>query len=230
VYQVEATDSGLPDGPLAVATAMEGEPEIREEITLQNQRGGSRVRFGDLQLVNVAGGLLWVRPFYVSVEQDSGRVASLTEYAFVMATYDERSAYDTTLGGVLAQLFPGLNANIGERSDTQVSAVAELDESASTAPSADGPDAAADGSTGDTTTGDAESPEAPAELLAQADRLLRQAEEELRLDGDLGAYQQRVDQAAALVAEALDALGSAPTPSTEPVAGQPATESTAPSD
>jgi uncharacterized protein len=230
VYEVEATDSGLPDGPLAVATAMEGEPEIREEITLQNQRGGSRVRFGDLQLVNVAGGLLWVRPFYVSVEQDSGRVASLTEYAFVMATYDERSAYDTTLGGVLAQLFPGLDANIGERSDTQVSAVAELDESASTAPSADGPDVAADESSGDTTTGDTESSEAPAELLAQADRLLRQAEEELRLDGDLGAYQQRVDEAADLVAQALDALGSGPTQSTEAVAGQPPTESTAPSD
>ncbi len=73
VVEENPDGDGLPDGPLAIANAMEAEPAIRAEITLQNQRGGSRVRFGDLQLINIAGGLLWVRPFYVSTEQDSGR-------------------------------------------------------------------------------------------------------------------------------------------------------------
>ena len=129
VHEVVPAERGLPDGPLSIANSMQADAQINEEITLQ-QRGGSRVRFGDLQLVNIAGGLLWLRPFYVSVEQESGAVASVTEYEFVMATYDERSAYSTTIGGALAELFPGLNADIGERSDTQVAPTLELDESA----------------------------------------------------------------------------------------------------
>ena len=219
VYVVEESAAGLPDGPLAIANAMEAEPEIRAEITLQNQRGGSRVRFGDLQLINIADGLLWVRPFYVSVEQDSGRVTSVTEYAFVMATYDERSAYSTTLGGALADLFPGLDANIGERSDDQITPVAELDDSVPASAGADElgvpPDEPADDTTG-TESGSG----APADLLTEADELLRTAEEDLRLDGDLGAYQDRVNQAAALVEEALGLLGAEATPSTDPPAGE----------
>ena len=36
----------------------------------------------------------------------SGTVASVTEYDFVMATYDERSAYSATLGGALGRAVP----------------------------------------------------------------------------------------------------------------------------
>ena len=227
VYVVEEAADGLPDGPLAIANAMEAEPEIRAEITLQNQRGGSRVRFGDLQLVNVAGGLLWVRPFYVSVEQDSGGVTSVTEYAFVMATYDERSAYSTTLGGALADLFPGLSANIGERSDTQITPVAELDDSSPASAGADELGVPPEEPVDDTTaTGSGSG--APTDLLAEADELLRTAEEQLRLDGDLGAYQERVNQAAALVDEALSLLGAEATTSTDPPVAEPV--STEPTD
>jgi uncharacterized protein len=218
VVEENPEGEGLPDGPLAIANAMEAEPAIRAEITLQNQRGGSRVRFGDLQLINVSGGLLWVRPFYVSTEQDSGRVASVTEYAFVMATYDERSAYSTTLGGALAELFPGLDANIGERSDDQITPFAQLDDSVPTSAGADEPgippDDEAVGPTEESASG------APTDLLTEADELLRDAEEQLRLDGDLGAYQERVNNAAALVEEALGVLGTEATTSTEPPAGE----------
>ena len=177
VVEENPDGDGLPDGPLAIANAMEAEPAIRAEITLQNQRGGSRVRFGDLQLINVAGGLLWVRPFYVSTEQDSGRVASVTEYAFVMATYDERSAYSTTLGGALAELFPGLDANIGERSDDQVTPFAELDESVPTSAGADEPGVSPGDDVDATTAGSGSG--APADLLTEADLLLGEAEEQL---------------------------------------------------
>jgi uncharacterized membrane protein (UPF0182 family) len=229
VYEVQPGERGLPDGPLAIANSMQADAQINEQITLQ-QRGGSRVRFGDLQLVNIAGGLLWVRPFYVSVQQESGTVAAVTEYEFVMATYDERSAYSVTLGGVLAELFPGLNANIGERSDTQVDPVVELDESASTPGSADQPDDVPDAPTPDAGTDGSSAPSEPADLLAQADELLRTANEQLRLDADLGAYQERVNEAAALVDEALTLLGADPTASTEPAtAGEP-TVSTTPAD
>jgi hypothetical protein len=58
-------------------------------------------------------------------------------------------------------------------------------------------------------------------LLAQADELLRTAEDQLRVDGDLGAYQQRVDQAAALVSQALGLLDSDTTISTAPPGSAP---------
>ena len=58
--------------------------------------------------------------------------------------------------------------------------------------------------------------------------MLRTAEEQLRLDADLGAYQERVNQAADLVGQALEALGDGSTTSTEPL-GE-ATVSTEPVD
>jgi uncharacterized protein len=216
VHVVDDSGSGLPEGPLSVANSMESDPEISEEVTLQNSRsGGSRVRFGDLQLVNIADGLLWVRPFYVSVEQDSGSVTSVNDYEFIMATYDERSVYATTLGGALAQLFPCLQANIGERSDTPVTPVAEVDRSGP-CPTEPAPSTAPDGSTDASSAGDGEPATAPTDLLAQAETLLRDAEENLRVDGDLGAYQQRVNEAARLVGDALDQLDSEPGSTTAP--------------
>ena len=216
VHEVAAGERGLPDGPLSIANSMQADAQINEEITLQ-QRGGSRVRFGDLQLVNIAGGLLWVRPFYVSVEQESGTVASVTEYEFVMATYDERSAYSTTLGGALAELFPGLNADIGERSDTQVAPTLELDESAPATGVRSSRTVGAEDPGADPADDVSGSSGTPTDLLTEADELLRLADEELR-EGNLGAYQERVEQAAALVDEALTLLGAdAATATTEPV-------------
>ena len=69
-----------------------------------------------------------------ATEQDGGVVSSVIEYAFIMVAYDENAAYSTTLGGALAQLFPGLDVNIGERSDSATEPIAEVDESASIPP------------------------------------------------------------------------------------------------
>jgi uncharacterized membrane protein (UPF0182 family) len=223
VYGVDPGEAGLPDGPLSIANTMESDPAISEEVTVQNQqRGGSRVRFGDLQLVDIAGGLLWVRPFYVGTEQDGGVVSSVIEYAFIMVAYDENAAYSTTLGGALAQLFPGLDVDIGERSDTASEPVAEVDQSAPI-PSAD-TNGDVSGSSGETPAQGAATG-TPTALLAEADQLLRTAEDQLRIDGDLGDYQQRVDQAAALVSQALAQLDNDVTASTAPPASEP-TEAT----
>jgi hypothetical protein len=222
VYVVDPGEAGLPDGPLSIANTMESDPSISEEVTVQNQqRGGSRVRFGDLQLVDIAGGLLWVRPFYVGTEQDGGAVSSVIEYAFIMVAYDENAAYGETLGEALAQLFPGLNVNIGERSDAATEPVAEVDESAPITP-ADEQGTDPSGSPGENTDeGQDATPGTPSALLADADELLRTAEDQLLVDGDLGAYQQRVDQAAALVSQALGLLDSDAVISTAPPGSAP---------
>ena len=62
-YVVQERNGQLPDGPLRVAGNAESQSEISDRITLDNQdAGGTKVRFGDLQLVPVGDGMIWVRP------------------------------------------------------------------------------------------------------------------------------------------------------------------------
>jgi hypothetical protein len=150
-------------------------------------------------------------------------VSSVIEYAFIMVAYDENAAYSTTLGGALAQLFPGLDIDVGERSDSATPPTAEVDESASIPP----PDVAGNAPSGSLGENPDQGPPpgTPSALLAEADELLRTAEDQLRVDGDLGAYQQRVDEAAHLVSQALALLDADAAISTAPPASA-ATEAT----
>ena len=104
----------LPDGPRTVSNQIDSEPSIAQQITLQTG-GGNRVRFGDLQLIPVADGLLYVRPFYAAVPQSSDRATTVTGYRFVIVAYDGRAAYGESLGEALAKLFPGFEGDLGDR-------------------------------------------------------------------------------------------------------------------
>jgi uncharacterized protein len=199
----------LPDGPVRVASQAESEPRISREISLQdNQESGTQVRFGDLQLVPVNGGLIYVRPFYVEVQQP-GPIPLVTEFRFVITSFGERATYAPTMGQALGQLFPGFN---GVLSDRVPDPGGDLTES----PDFDGfdPDADFDGD-GDGQPLEPDQPPArpgpgddadAAELLAEAEALFIEAEAGLRANGDLGAYQQSVEEARDLVARALDLL------------------------
>jgi uncharacterized protein len=178
------------DGPRTVSNQIDSSPSITQQITLQTG-GGNRVRFGDLQLVPLADGLLWVRPFYASVTPSgSGGGSAVTEYRFVIVSYNGRVEYGESLAGALAKIFAGFQGDLGDRVG------------------ADG--TAAPPGTGDTATG------TPTEILQQADQLLNEADQALR-DGDLGAYQQKVDAAKALVGQAL--AGLSPPTTTAPSGG-----------
>ena len=107
-------ESPLPEGPRTVSNQIDSEPSIAQQITLQTG-GGNRVRFGDLQLVPVADGLLWIRPFYAAVPQSSDRATTVTEYRFVIVAYNGRAAYGESLGEALAKLFPGFDEDLGDR-------------------------------------------------------------------------------------------------------------------
>lgn len=97
------------DGPLKVANNAESEDLVRREITLLNQaEGGSQVKFGDLQLVPVSNGLLYVRPLYVEVDGQSS-------YRKIIVSYNRDAVIADTIGQALAQLFPGFELNIGDR-------------------------------------------------------------------------------------------------------------------
>lgn len=200
----------LPDGPVRVASQAESEPRIGREISLQdNVESGTRVRFGDLQLVPVNGGLIYVRPFYVEVQQP-GPIPLVTEYRFVITSYGDRATYAPTLGQALAQLFPGFATNVGDRVadpgaedefdpefnvvDPDSDQIFQEDDDQPLEPDQPGsrPSPGADADA--------------AELLAEAETLFIEAEAGLRSTGDLGAYQRSIQQARELVTRALDLI------------------------
>lgn len=98
------------DGPTVVATNAETDGTISQTITQLNQQG-STVKFGDLQLVPVGDGLLYVRPFYVLGD-------NLAEYRFMIVSYNARAVIDVSLTGALKKLFPSFNGEVGDRVGT----------------------------------------------------------------------------------------------------------------
>jgi uncharacterized membrane protein (UPF0182 family) len=201
-YVVEA--DVLPAGPLRVADQAESEQDIGPRLSLQSsEETRTRVVFGDMQLVPVADGLLYIRPVYVVNSND------VTEFRYVIASTGNNAVMGTDLESALAQLYPGFEGEIGDRVPDGLDP-----DDGSTDGSEDTGDATGE-DTGDDTSGDTSDDTsddtAPArdatalELLAEADALFVQAEELLRA-GDLGGYQQTIELARAKVAQAIDAL------------------------
>ncbi|MEM8747456.1 MAG: UPF0182 family protein, partial [Actinomycetota bacterium] len=192
------TDDQLPDGPLRVASEAESTSEISERITLDNQSdGGTSVAFGDLQIVPVADGLIYVRPYYVTVDQESAVIDNSTEFRRVIVTYQSRSVLSPTIGGALQRLFPGFDAEVGDRLGPVVD-----DEGEVTDPVDGDPPPVDDGET-------RELPENAEAILVEIDVVLAEADAALA-SGDLGTYQDKVDEAAELLDLAIDTLGLLP--------------------
>jgi uncharacterized membrane protein (UPF0182 family) len=196
----------LPPGPLRVADQAESEQSISPQLSLQaNQETATRVVFGDLQLVPVADGLLYIRPVYVFS-------SDVPEFRFVIVSTGSNAAIGTDLESALALLFPGFQEPIGDR------VLDSGDDTESPTNDETGSETSGDGSTTEPTSGDQTSgdqstvdngsatgePDALA-LLDEAEVLFAQAEELLRT-GDLGGYQDTIALAKAKVAEAIDAL------------------------
>ena len=190
-YIVDDSNGDLPDGPIRVAGNAESQQEISQRISLDNQgEGGSEVRFGDMQLITVGDGLIYIRPYYVSVPQNSGDVDEVTEFRAVIVSHDDRSVLEPTIGEALARLFPGFDGEVGDLVEDP--AEASPDDPDSEEVVEDEPEVVI-------VSGDA------AVLLEQADALFIEADEALA-SGDLGGYQEKIDEARALLAEAVAIL------------------------
>jgi hypothetical protein len=194
----------LPDGPLRVVSEAESASDLSERIDRDdNPNNNSRVRFGDLQLIPIADGLLWVRPYYVAIEGSDSTPPS-AEYRYIIVSHNAQSAFGRTLQDALVQIFPGFDIDIGDRRADIV------DEPLPEDPGDAGVDAG-DVDGGDDTGGptDTRPPldddATAADLLAEADALFDDADQYLR-EGDLAGYQEAVDQASSLVAEAIALL------------------------
>ncbi|NDA54089.1 MAG: UPF0182 family protein, partial [Actinobacteria bacterium] len=76
----------LPEGPATVAAEFGSDPVIAQQITLLDQRG-SRVIFGDLQVVPVQRGLMYVRPLFVRPDDPSAKQIFVRKF---LVSYDNR--------------------------------------------------------------------------------------------------------------------------------------------
>ena len=172
------------DGPLKVANNAESEDLVRREITLLNQaEGGSQVRFGDLQIVPVSNGLLYVRPLYVRVDGQSS-------YRKIIVSYNANAVIADTIGEALAQLFPGFEVNIGDRQGAAA------------------PDSTDPADPGDPT--DPAGDESANELLQRAQTLFDEADAALGSQPpDYATYGQKQAEARALLAQVLELLEGA---------------------
>ena len=194
-YIVEETSNRLPDGPLRVASQAESTEAISRRVSLDNVGGGgTEVRFGDLQLIQVAQGLVWVRPYYVAVPQNSAEVTSVTEYRGVIVSYNDRAVLEDTVSEALTALFPGFEGAIDETIDQPTEPDAGGD-SGGQDPSVPTPDPDPSESSGDD----------PVALLELADQAFLEADAALA-DGDLGTYQAKIAEARQLIADAFALL------------------------
>lgn len=191
----------LPPGPATVAAQFDSEPAISQIITPLDQRG-SRVVFGDLQIIPVAKSLVYVRPLYVRPDDATAKQVFVRK---ILASYDSRSVISDSVSGAIAKLFPGFSLDLGDRVGGANTSTTP-DTTNTTLPGITS--TTVPGSTGTTpTTVVAGVPQSPSELLASADALFSEADAALALTPpDFATYQAKQSAARELVRRALAAV------------------------
>lgn len=162
--------------PVLVDRQIKADKEISPIFTLLDQRG-SRVIQGDLQLLPIGNTIVWVRPIYV---QGAGK-DSYPEYTYVAVTYGDRSVLQRSVGAAIAQLF------FNGPSLSELEAQRPVNPTPTPTPTPNGGGTSANA------------------LLDQAAQKFADAQSALRA-GELGRYQQLIDEASQLVAQARQQL------------------------
>ncbi|MGH9184197.1 MAG: UPF0182 family protein, partial [Acidimicrobiales bacterium] len=180
--EVFEMETPLPDGPGIVVNNMSSDPDVAQLQTLLGiQGGGSDLIFGSLVMVPLDDSLLFVRPVYVQAE-GSDAIPLLRK---VIVEYQRRISVADTLREALAGIFGEIPAVI------------------------EGDVASGDGEPGTPTEDEPDEPDEPDErteqtisqLLADAEALFTDAQAALER-GDLGEYQDLIEEARAKVSEA----------------------------
>ncbi|GIU84233.1 MAG: UPF0182 protein [Acidimicrobiales bacterium] len=186
------------DGPAIVQANISNDDRVAREITLLDQQG-SRVLFGNLQLIPLGETILYIRPMYVQAEGST----AVPELRKVIAVFGERVAMGDTLRDALAGVFrdAAVVEAVDEVLGTTPSPPSEGEgrrpgstEAAPTEPGATPPTAERPGESDDRA------------VLVRALELLREADAALD-GGDLGGYQRKIDEARKLLEEAASPSG-----------------------
>lgn len=175
----------LPEGPATVAAEFGSDPIISQQITLLDQRG-SRVVFGDLQIVPVGRGLVYLRPLFVRPDDANAKQIFVRKF---LASYNNKVVIGETLADAVNNLFAGAGSTL-----TGTTTSAE-DQSSNTVTT---PNTSSDPAT---TTG------SPDQLLREAEKLFAEADSALGQNPpDFATYQRKLESARALVREAIALL------------------------
>ena len=192
-------DDPLPPGPATVAAQFDSDPVISQTITPLDLRG-SRVVFGDLQIVPIGKGLVYVRPLFVRPDDTAARQVFVRK---VLASYGDRSVIADSVSAAIGKLFPGFDTDLGDRVDDGKSTGVD---SGTTDTGSTDSGSTDTGATTDTTSPDT-SGQTPAQLLARADELFAEADAALgQSPPDFGTYQEKQAAARELVRQALEAI------------------------
>jgi uncharacterized membrane protein (UPF0182 family) len=203
--------------PAQIDSLINQDTAVSKDITLLNTTG-SEVLLGNVLTVPIDQSLLYVRPLYVS-SKSSGQ--ALPQLKRVIVVYNNNVYYENTLQEALQDAFPGLisvtqEQNVGQQGPGGTTATPPGSTPGSTTTTTPG----APGTSPSTTTPPAATPTV-AGLLTSAQNLFNAANSALAKNPpDFATYQQDIEQAQALVAQALK-LSSA-----QPASG--ATTTTAP--
>jgi uncharacterized membrane protein (UPF0182 family) len=191
VYDVRTP---LPAGPATVAAEFESDPVIAEIITPLDLRG-SRVTYGDLQIVPVGRGIMYLRPMYVQPDGSDSKQVFVRKF---LGHYDGRSVIGDNITQTVKLLFPGFNVDLGDRVTTPGSRPSTT----TTVPGSSG----APSSTS-TTLAPPPSGSSTQDLLARAERLFAEADAALaKTPPDFATYQQKQAEARELLSRAVSEL------------------------
>jgi len=195
IYDVKTP---LPAGPATVAAEFESDTVIAEIITPLDLRG-SRVTYGDLQIVPVGKGIMYLRPMYVQPDSSDSKQVFVRKF---LGHYDGQSVIGDSVSEAVRLLFPGFNVDLGDRVRTPGSRPT----TSTTVPGSPTTTTTVPSQTSTTVPTTGSSPE---QLLARADRLFKEADAALaKSPPDFVTYQQKQAEARILLEQALRALSS----------------------
>ena len=197
------------DGPAIVNANILSDPEVSKYTTLLNQQG-SRTQFGSLMLTPVNNSIIYIRPLYVSSDNNT----QIPELKQVIAVFGGQVVMKPTLREALQTLFPGANPQTFESSTFLEDGAGSNGSSGGGASSSEPTTTTTIPSTGNATKD---------QLIDQAAKALTAADTALR-NGDLAGYQAKVKEAQNLINQA-QALPNGTT-SSSGVSGSPGSSTT----
>jgi uncharacterized membrane protein (UPF0182 family) len=91
--------SKLVDGPLQVEARIDQNPQLSAQLTLWNQEGSNVLR-GNLIVIPIGTGLLYVEPIYLQAQQ-----SAMPEMRLIVLALQDKVGYGPTYEAALASLF-----------------------------------------------------------------------------------------------------------------------------
>lgn len=178
------SDTQQVDGPNQSFNAMVTDEQVANRLRPYLNQGSAQVVYGNLLTLPLGGGLLYAQPIYTQKAAGQGSYPALT---FVTVRFGERVGIGDTLQQALDQVFGGdAGASTGEGDPETDAAQTPPAEAGAEPRPADSP--------------------AAVRALGDANTAFNDAQTALR-DGDLGLYQEKIEEARSAMQRAQGALG-----------------------